>query len=72
MRTHVIVDGVVVNTLACTPEDAQSMHPEAICIDGSGMAGGIGWTLDEETLVEPRLKGCKWTHKKSLKSLRRG
>lgn len=51
MRTHIIVDGVVVNTIMASVEEAQGSFPESICIDGS--VGGLGWEWDGQRLSPP-------------------
>jgi hypothetical protein len=51
MKTHIIKNDVVINTIVATVEEAQSAFPDAICIDGS--VGGIGWLWDGETLSKP-------------------
>jgi hypothetical protein len=50
---HIVVDGVVVNSIAATLAEAQAAHPEAACLDAADYAGGIGWTWDGTTLSEP-------------------
>lgn len=47
-KTHIIENGVVVNTILATVTDAQAAYPQAVCIDGS--SGGIGWLWDGTTL----------------------
>lgn len=51
MQTHIIEDGVVVNTILATTEEARAAYPSAVCIDGS--VGGIGWLWDGTTLSAP-------------------
>lgn len=50
-KTHIIENGVVVNTILTTVTDAQAAYPQAVCIDGS--SGGIGWLWDGTTLSAP-------------------
>jgi len=49
--THIIQNGVVVNTIVATLQEAQAAFPEATCIDGS--VGAIGWLWDGEALTAP-------------------
>jgi hypothetical protein len=51
MRTHIIENGVVTNTIAATVEDAQTAFPSAICIEAT--YGGIGWAYANGELVTP-------------------
>lgn len=51
MKTHIIEDGIVINTVLATVAEAQAAFPEETCIDGS--VGGIGWTWDGVTLAAP-------------------
>lgn len=51
MKTHIIENSVVVNTILATLEEAQAAFPDAVCIDGA--MGGIGWTWDGATLSAP-------------------
>lgn len=51
MQTHIIIDGVVANTIMATAEDAQSAYPVAVCI--AATHGGIGWTWDGTELTPP-------------------
>lgn len=53
MKTHIIIDGVVANTIMATVAEAQAAYPAATCIDGD--VGGIGWTWDGETLSPPHV-----------------
>ena len=50
-KTHIIDNGVVVNTILATVSEAQAAYPQAVCVDGS--TGGIGWLWDGETLSAP-------------------
>lgn len=52
MRTHIIENGVVINTIMATVAEAEAAFPEAVCIDAA-RGGGIGWTWDGEKLTEP-------------------
>lgn len=51
MTTHIIIGGVVVNTIVATVEEAQSAFPVAVCLPAD--AGAIGWLWDGETLTPP-------------------
>jgi len=51
--THIIENGIVINTIVATPEEAQVAYPDALCIDADQHPGGIGWTWDGEQLVPP-------------------
>lgn len=52
MKTHIIENGVVVNTIAATVEEAKYAYPEAVCIPAD--KGGIGWAYANGQLVAPR------------------
>lgn len=49
--THIIVDGVVVNTIMATAQEAQAVYPDAICIETT--EGSIGWLWDGFQLTAP-------------------
>ena len=51
MTTHIIIGGVVVNTIVASIAEAQATYPDAICIPAD--TGGIGWLWDGETLTPP-------------------
>lgn len=51
MTTHIIIGGVVVNTIVATVAEAQAAFPEAICIPAD--TGTIGWLWDGEQLTPP-------------------
>ncbi len=51
MKTQIIQNGVVVNTIVASVIEAQAAFPEATCIEAT--AGGIGWLWDGETLTAP-------------------
>ena len=55
MTTHIIQNGVVVNTIVATVAEAQSAFPDAICI--AATTGGIGWTWNGTVLVASPLPG---------------
>ena len=50
--THIIVGGIVVNTIVATVAEAQAVYPDAICIDAS-TGGAIGWGYDGQTFTPP-------------------
>lgn len=51
MKTHIIENGVVTNTIVATVEEAQAAFPSATCIEAT--EGGIGWTYDGSTFTPP-------------------
>lgn len=51
MATHIIIGGVVVNTINATVQEAQAVYPDAVCIAAN--TGSIGWMWDGETLSAP-------------------
>ena len=51
-RTHIIVGGIVTNTIIATVSEAQAANPGATCIDAA-LGGAIGWTYDGQTLTPP-------------------
>lgn len=51
MATHIIVGGVVANTINATLAEAQAVYPDAVCIPAD--TGAIGWLWDGETLSAP-------------------
>ena len=53
MKTHILENGILANTLLATVQEAQAAFPGAVCIDGA--VGGIGWAWDGETLTEPEV-----------------
>ena len=46
MKTHIIENGVIVNTIMATVEQALYAYPDAICIDAT-LGGAIGDGYDE-------------------------
>lgn len=54
MQTHIIIDGVVVNSILATVSEAQAAFPDALCIDAE-QGGHLGWAYDGErfTPTEP-------------------
>lgn len=53
MKTHIINNGIVVNTIVATVNEAQSAYPDKICVDANIYHGGIGWTWDGNRLIAP-------------------
>lgn len=53
MKTHIVKNGIVTNTIIATISEAQSSFPNDVCIDGN--VGGIGWHWDGETLTPPHV-----------------
>lgn len=51
MTTHIIIGGVVINTIVATVAEAQAAFPEAICIPAD--TGSIGWLWDGANLIPP-------------------
>lgn len=50
--THIIVGGIVTNTIMATVAEAQAAYPEATCIDAA-LGGAIGWSYDGQALTPP-------------------
>ena len=53
MKTHIIENNVVINTIMATVEEAQHAYPNHVCIDAGDKEGGIGWTWNGSSLVAP-------------------
>ena len=51
MTTHIIIGGVVVNTIVATVTEAQAVYQDALCI--AATEGAIGWLWDGESLTPP-------------------
>ena len=51
MTTHIIIGGVVVNTIVATVAEAQAVYPDAVCLPAD--TGSIGWLWDGEILAAP-------------------
>lgn len=51
MTAHIIIGGVVINTIIATAFEAQAVFPDALCIPAD--TGGIGWLWDGESLTPP-------------------
>lgn len=50
-KTHIIENGVVVNTIIATVAEAQAAYPQSVCADGA--TGSIGWLWNGATLSAP-------------------
>lgn len=50
-QTHIIVGGIVANTIVATVVEAQAAYPDATCIQAG--TGAIGWLWNGETLTPP-------------------
>ena len=50
-KTHIIDNGVVVNTILATVAEAQAAYPQAVCIEAT--TGTIGWLWDGKALTAP-------------------
>lgn len=53
MTTHIIIGGVVTDTIVATVAQAQGLYPDAECIDAELQRGGIGWLWDGQQLTPP-------------------
>lgn len=53
MKTHIIQDGIVVNTIMASPEEAQSVFPDALCVEATD--GGIGWSYIDGQFIDERV-----------------
>ena len=51
IKTHIIENGVVVNTILATVAEAQAAYPQAVCVDGA--TGSIGWLWNGSALSAP-------------------
>ena len=51
MTTHIIIGGVVVNTIVATVAEAQAAYPDAVCVPAD--TGSIGWLWDGDALTPP-------------------
>ena len=52
MRTHIIENGKVVNTILATLEEAQTAYPDRTCVDAES-GGGIGDNWDGAVFTTP-------------------
>lgn len=55
MITHIISNGIVVNSICATVEEAAAAYPGMTCIAADG-PGGIGWSWDGEALIPPAIE----------------
>jgi len=53
MPTHIIYNGVCINTINATVYQAQQLYPEYICLDATEYPGGIGYTWDGVNFTGP-------------------
>ena len=51
MATHIIIGGVVINTIIATVVEAKAAYPDAVCVPAD--TGSIGWLWDGDTLTPP-------------------
>lgn len=51
MKTHIVENNTVVNTIIASEQEAQAAFPDALCI--AATEGGIGWLWDGERLTPP-------------------
>ena len=52
MKTHIIQDGIVINTIIASPEEAEHAFPDALCVEATD--GGIGWSYVDGEFVDLR------------------
>lgn len=83
MKTHIIENGLVTNTISASVEEAQAAFPNAICIDADH--GHIGWSYINGHLTPPKseqvsneqfnasiLSALEVIDRKSIRALREG
>lgn len=51
MKTHIIENGAVVNTILASISEAEAAFPDAVCVDGG--LGAIGWLWGGAALTPP-------------------
>lgn len=52
--THIVIDGVVINTIVATLQEAEEVGiPQATYLDAEEHPGGVGWVWDGVTLSPP-------------------
>ena len=52
MKTHIIQDGIVINTIIASSEEAKHAFPDALCVEA--IEGGIGWSYVDGEFVDNR------------------
>jgi hypothetical protein len=52
MKTHIIEDGIVINTIMASPEEAGYAFPHNLCVEA--IDGGIGWSYVDGAFVDLR------------------
>ena len=52
MQTHIIQNGVVVNTILASVQEAEAAFPDSVCVDAAA-GGAIGWLYDGQTFNAP-------------------
>jgi len=52
MKTHIIQDGIVINTIIASPEEVKHAFPDALCVEA--IEGGIGWSYIDGEFVDNR------------------
>jgi hypothetical protein len=53
MLTHIIYNGVCINSICASVTDAQQIYPDLICLDGEIYIGGIGYTWNGVNFIGP-------------------
>jgi hypothetical protein len=53
MKTHIIYNGVCINSISASIYEAQQVYPNLICLDGEIYIGGIGYTWDGVNFTGP-------------------
>ena len=49
---HIIENGIVINTILATADEAKLVYPHAVIVDAA-KGGAIGWTWDGSTFTAP-------------------
>ena len=52
MKTHIIQDGIVINTIIASLEEAKYVFSDALCVEA--VEGGIGWSYVDGMFVDLR------------------